>query len=170
MKKAGFTLFELALTISLMVILLLIIIPGYQHLQARNKTTSTVNHMIAAIHSARSSAIVLDQILVFCGSQDHQHCDGHWRDGQLIIAEQTQQILKFFSGLNHGDRLWWQSSLGTNNALKLAPSGFTNGQRGSFYYCPHNNPEQYGAKIIVSDSARIRIEYDKQELQQACAV
>lgn len=165
----GFTFFELLLAMSLGLILLLCAVPSYHYLLARNKTATTVNHVVAALHSARNEAVSQSQIVVFCGSSDGRHCDGQWQAGQLLLLDQTQAVLRVFSGVASGDRLWWQSSLGSNNALKWAPTGFTQGQRGSFYYCPRDNAARYGAKIVVSDSGRTRVEINTQELQTACA-
>lgn len=165
---AGFTLLELLVSIGLGLLLLLISAPAYHHLIARNKTVDTINHLVNAIYAARSEAVAEGRVIVFCGSGDGVHCDGHWQAGQLMLVDQTQQVLRLYSGLSAGDRLWWQSSLGNDNALKLAPTGFTNGQRGSFYYCPRDHASQYGAKIIVADSGRVRIETGSQELTTAC--
>ena len=166
--KLGFTLFELLIVMGIGLILLMVGVPSYQNLLARNKTVTVVNQVVDAIHSARTEAVARNQTVVFCGSADGGHCDGHWQIGQLVALDQNQQVLRVYSGLPPGDRLWWQSSLGANNALKLAPTGFTAGQRGSFYYCPLDNPLQYGAKIIIADSGRIRVETDPSELQTAC--
>lgn len=165
---SGFTLFELLIVMGIGLILLVIGIPSYQHLLARNKTTTVVNQVMDAIHSARTEAVARGETVVFCGSGDGMHCDGDWQAGQLLALDQTQQVLRVYAGLRQGDRLWWQSSLGANNALKLAPTGFTAGQRGSFYYCPLADPTRYGAKIVVADSGRVRVETDPTELQADC--
>jgi len=155
---AGFTLFELLIAMSLGLILLLAAVPSYHHIFARNKQADLVNHLIAAIHAARSEAVARNQVVVLCGSGDGKQCDGQWQEGQLMVLDQNQQVLRTYSGLPSGDQLWWRSSLGYNTELKLAPSGFTDGQQGSFYYCPRENARQYGARIIVSGSARVRVE------------
>lgn len=165
----GFTLFELLLSVSVGLILLLAGIPAWHHLVARNKMAATVNQIIAELHAARSDAISRGQMVIFCGSRDGAHCDGQWQAGQLALLDQNHQILRVYSGVAAGDRFWWQGSLGYNDALKWTPTGFTQGQRGSFYYCPGYKPGQYGAKIVVSDSGRIRVETDSGELQLICS-
>lgn len=160
---------ELLLVISVGCILSMASIPSYQHLLARNKTAHLINHVIVAMDAARSEAIAKGQVVAFCGSQDALHCDGQWQTGQVMLMDRSQQILRVYPGVSAGDRFWWQGSLGSNEALKFAPTGFTAGQRGSFYYCPRVKANQYGAKIVVSDSGRARIETDAQTLQKACA-
>lgn len=165
----GFTLFELLLSLSIGLILLLTGIPAWRHLVAQNKRTHTVNQIIAELHAARSEAISRSQVVVFCGSRDGTHCDGQWQIGRLALLDQNREVLRVYSALTAGDRFWWQGSLGYNDALKWMPTGFTQGQRGSFYYCPGYKPGRYGAKIIVSDSGRIRVETDSGELQLMCS-
>lgn len=170
MKFKGFTLFELLLAISISLLFLTALIPSYHHLVLRHKVAALVNQLSLAIHSARQQAISNNQMVEFCGSSDHSRCDGNWQASQIVLLSESQQKLYVYSLLTPGERLWWQSSLGDNNALKLAPTGFTQGQRGSFYYCPADAHGNYGAKIIVTDSGRVRVETDSQEIHKACAV
>jgi type IV fimbrial biogenesis protein FimT len=159
----GFTVLEWLLAMGIAVVLLLVAVPSYHHLLARNQTTSVVDRLITAVRTARNEAVAENQVVVFCGSSDSVHCDGQWQAGQIMRLAQNSQVLHTYPGVPAGDRLWWQSSLGYNDALKLAPTGFTQGQRGSFYYCPQHEAAQYGAKIIVSDSARLRVETDSED-------
>lgn len=153
-----FSLLELILAMSIGLILLLCAVPSYQHLQAENKTADVVRQITTAVDAARNEAMAREEMVTVCGSGDGMHCDGQWQAGQIMVLDQNQQLLRVFPGVAAGDQLWWQSSLGRNNALKLAPTGFTDGQRGSFYYCPRYGAAQYSAKIVVSSSARIRVE------------
>ena len=168
-NKDGFTLFELLLVISLGIILILIAVPSYQHLLARNKTVGIIDQIITGIHLARAEAVANGEVVVFCGTKDNIHCDGDWQAGQLNLLESSQKVLQVFPRIPAGDYLSWKSSLGYNNVLKLAPNGFTDGQRGSFYYCPAVKPKVYGAKIVVSDSGRVRVETDRRTLEEICA-
>ncbi len=168
MKKRGFTLIELLLTMAIGCILLLVTIPVFQDLFLRNKTANTIDRLVNAVHLARSLAQAENQMISFCGSQDGLHCDGQWQAGQIMLIDQTQQVLRHFSGIPSGDRLWWNSSLSANNVLKLSPTGFTDGQRGSFYYCPKVNPDRYGVQLIIADSGRVRVETGGADLASAC--
>lgn len=166
MKLKGFTLFELLLVMSIGLFFLTALVPSYRHFVFHNKVAAVVNQLSLAIHSARQQAISNNQIVELCGSGDHSRCDGNWQNSQILVLAESQKVLQVFSLLGQGERLWWQSSLGDNNALKLAPTGFTQGQRGSFYYCSADG--NYGAKVIVTDSGRVRVETDSQEVREAC--
>ncbi|MBS0350452.1 MAG: GspH/FimT family pseudopilin [Proteobacteria bacterium] len=165
--KAGFSLLELLVVLAMGLIMLLMSIPAYQHLFEKTQSSNVINQLIAAINAARTEAIAGNQVIVLCGSSNGLQCDGQWQKGMLLI-DPNDMVLRNFSALPLGDRLWWQSSLGTDDFLKLAPTGFTDGQRGSFYYCPRYNPVKYGAKITISDSGRARVDTDTQTLEASC--
>jgi prepilin-type N-terminal cleavage/methylation domain-containing protein len=168
MKQKGFTLFELILVMSISLILLMAAIPSYHHVIFRNRTANVINQLSSAIQLTRQQAISSNQTLEFCGSSDHVQCDGRWQQGQVVRIFSSKQVLRAFSLLRDKEQLWWQSSLGNNNTLKLAPTGFTEGQRGSFFYCSGDKNARYGAKMIVTDSGRVRVEWDDSEIRKVC--
>lgn len=168
LKNQGFSLIELLITLSIIVIFLLLTFPDFSQLYQHNQTTTIVNQLLTAINFARSQAITQNKIITLCGSADAAHCDGQWQKGQVISIDDSAQMLRTYPALPLGDRLVWRSNLGKNNYLKLAPTGFTDGQNGSFYYCPKYPKIQDGAIIVVALSGRARVEYDVAQLQQGC--
>jgi type IV fimbrial biogenesis protein FimT len=156
-KLRAFSLLELLIALVLLVSLLLAAAPALHHLIQQDRATYRVNRIIAAIHYARSEAIQLHQIVTFCKSSDHKTCGGAWRDGQIIITADGR-LLRVYEALTAGDDLRWQSSLGKNDYLRFSPSGFTHGQRGSFFYCPANKNATFVRVIVVQQSGRTRVE------------
>lgn len=165
---SGFNLLELLISLAILGILTLLLIPSYRSLLQRNRTTVVVNQLISAINFSRSQSILQDDFIFFCGSQDHLNCDGQWSEGQIIKTKNQDVILRTFSKFTKGDQLFWKSSLGKNDYLEFSPTGFTDGQDGSFYFCPKFPNEAYGAIIVVSLSGRARIDHDQNKLMQVC--
>jgi type IV fimbrial biogenesis protein FimT len=161
-KSSAFSLLELLITLTLLVILLLATVPSVQHLVLENRATQIANRFIAAINYARSEAIQLHQIITFCSSSDHKTCGGTWRDGQIILTP-NGRLLRVYEALAVGDHLRWDSSFNRDNFLRLSPSGFTYGQQGSFYYCPANKNLNYAWRIFVQQSGRMRVEQGSSE-------
>lgn len=91
----------------------------------------------------------------FCASKDHKTCNGTWQDGQIVIAETTEKILRVLPPVFVGDRLVWHGSFGVDNVTFL-PGGFSSGYRGSFYYCPKDTVESAIA-IILGPTGVVRI-------------
>lgn len=165
MREMGLSLIELLIVMSIVCIFLSIGLADYSFLWHKNKTQSMVNQIITALNMTRTQAIAHNKTIIFCGSSDQMHCDGQWSKGQ-IIKDDNETLLREYSALSGGDQLSWRGNLGIDNYLKYAPTGFTEGQDGSFYYCPRDIRE--GAIIVVSFSGRVRVNYDSQDVAKGC--
>ncbi|WP_458069224.1 GspH/FimT family pseudopilin [Rhodanobacter sp. BL-MT-08] len=64
----GFTLTELMVTLTVLVILVAIAIPSFSRLILSNRLTTTANDMVGAINSARMEAVKRNAATQFCGS------------------------------------------------------------------------------------------------------
>lgn len=75
LKRAeGFSLLELMITISILMISLLIVIPSMQKLIQTNKLTTTANELQLALTFARMEAIKQNRNILFCHSSDGTRC------------------------------------------------------------------------------------------------
>ena len=157
----GFTLFELIIVLTIIVTLMLFTIPFVQDWQQHQRTDAYVQQLTRAIAKARLEAIQRGEKIIFCKSRDLRNCNGEWRDGQIILNE-SGALLNTFDGLSAGMSLTWKSNFGWNDRLELMPSGFTNGQLGSFYVC---NQHGKGTRLIVQTTGRVR----QEEVIKDCA-
>ena len=157
MRKQGFTLIELLAAIALASVLLLITIPAFQQVLAHNRATIEVNKIISALHYARSEAIQLNEIVIFCKSADAKQCGGNWEDGQIILA--NNRVLRVYPALPANTRLYLKGNFGNNDTIRWLPSGATAGQKGSIYYCPTD--ERYARRIVLEKTGRVRVEATK---------
>lgn len=154
MMKAGYTLIEILMTLSILSILGMGSLSFARTFIHQNDQSVQVRRLIGALQYARMEAIRRGETIVFCGSSDFQKCDGDWRHGQMIKVH--DQVLRVFSELRSGDYWEWKSSLGKNHQLEFSSLGFTRGQQGSFYY--HAREKEYIYRIVVSHSGTIRVE------------
>ena len=152
----AFTLIELLIAISIMSILLLISVSSVHYLVMSNRATAEINNVVSALQFARSEAIKNGVAVKFCKSVNHKTCGGNWRDGQIVIDERNNRIFRVFSALPKGDNLIWKSSLGKEDYVEFAAIGSTNGQHGTFSYCPYGG-KKYARAIIISQASRIRV-------------
>ena len=77
-----------------------------------------------------------------------------WSDGQIVVTNKGE-MLRVFSALPNTDKLVWSSSLGKNDVLEWLPTGYTNGQRGSFYYCAMKAGVKASKTIVVLNTGRL---------------
>lgn len=152
----GFTLIELLFVLALLTILLLLAIPSGQQFLAQSRTAAGINTLTAALQYARSEAISRNEKLTFCKSADHKICGGSWRDGQILL-DANKNVLRVFPATAQVDNLVWSSSGGLDDFVLWLPTGYTNGQRGTFYYCVGNHNVSDSRGIVLLDTGRIYV-------------
>lgn len=150
----AFSIIEFLFVLGVFAILLLIGGFAGDQLLSKNRTAAAVDTLRTAIKFTRIAAVKLGEDVRFCGSKDHIHCDGLWQEGQIVITT-SGVIQRVLPKISPGDRLIWKS-LGKKPDISFSPTGFSNGQKGSFHYCPKNNKEKAVA-IILEFSGRIRV-------------
>lgn len=153
-KYAAFSLVEIIIVFAIISILLMTTIPLFSNVLQRNNALAHTEQLFTALQLTRLAAVKTRKNVRFCKSLDHKICGGSWHDGQIII-DQNNVVLRVFSMLPRSDQLTWQSSFGKNTYIEFLPSGNTNAQQGSFYYCP-KNPGQALA-IIIKQTGHMRI-------------
>lgn len=156
LQQAGFTLLELLVTLALLLTLLLMAVPSMRHLLAENRSIAQVNLLSSGLNFARSEAVSQNEVVTFCKSADGSKCGGRWRDGQIILGSKGQ-VLRVFSAIPAGDDLNWNGSGGKDDAILWTPSGYTKGQRGTFYYCAANQDVEHSRTIVLWDTGRLYI-------------
>jgi type IV fimbrial biogenesis protein FimT len=159
MKKKscrGFNFLELMIALTIGGILFLAVLPVMRDLMVRNNALVEVNSIFSALQFTRSKAITSGEIITFCKSLDRKKCGGDWQSGAIVI-DKNHNVLQVVEPVRAGYKLVWHSSLKKNDALEFLPSGTTNGQQGSFLYCPPPNMQQYARAIIVNMQGRIYI-------------
>ncbi len=151
------SLFELVVALSLLIVLSLLSISGWQNFGRGDRVLIDVQKIAAAINFARMEAIKRGEPIIFCKSSDHKHCGGEWRDGQLVITARGD-ILRVLNALPPDAKLSWHSSFGRNDALELLPAGHTSGQQGRFYFSEGQNAGLMPV-LVVSQTGRVRMEW-----------
>jgi type IV fimbrial biogenesis protein FimT len=138
-QQCAFTLIELLVALTILALLITLALPSSRHLLLSNQASSQLETLGAGLNYTRSQAIFRQEKITFCKSSNHKTCGGNWRDGQIII-DNKGTVLRVFSTLPKNANLIWNSSGGNDDTIIWLPSGYTNGQRGTFYYCaPHQD-------------------------------
>lgn len=84
---SGFTLVELMVTLTLLVILVSIGVPSFRTYTANSATTDAANIMLGAINQARHEAVTRGLAVCLCQSDDGSSCGDStaWESGWLLI-------------------------------------------------------------------------------------
>lgn len=85
---AGFTLFELLITVAIATILIGVAVPSFTSMSKSNKMTSIVNELVYSLNIARSEAMKSNRASV-CISSDLATCatTGGWTSGWIVFAD-----------------------------------------------------------------------------------
>ncbi len=88
MKRiAGFTLYELVITVMLLAVLASLAFPGFSALLARQKQRVEINTLFGAIHLARKESILKRRVVSICPTADFLQCGARsdWSHGWLMF-------------------------------------------------------------------------------------
>lgn len=162
----GFTLIELLVTLAVVVILVTVAVPGFQRLMARNEVAVEVMRLKTALAMTRSVAITRRHTVTLCPSEDMAQCaldddaDGQaWLTTLALFDGQGKpgdELIRTF-GESHLPALTYRND---DRPVRYAALGRASGYNGTFRLCGRQDE---GAKVILSNMGRVRIESDRPE-------
>jgi len=159
----GFTLLELMVTVAVASVTLLIAIPSYQSVVARNAVVAGVNDLVGDLNYARSEAVDRGQHVYVCPSTDQTSCrskgKNDWADGWIVFAPDPEgssvpdddNILRVHDGIKKGISLD-----GCTSRVRFNSSGFATGSNCSIEATDDNSAMT--SKVVISNSGRVRID------------
>ena len=102
-RNAGFTLYELLITVIVASIIATFGIPGFQNLMANSRSVTDTNDLITALNLARSEATRRRAPINVCASADGASCSASndWSTG-WIVRTQAGQVLQVWPARNGG--------------------------------------------------------------------
>lgn len=85
--QAGFTLYELLITVLVIGVILSFAVPNMQDFTRNSRMTATANDLHAAFHMARSESSRAKSNITICPSTDGASCGGTWEDGYIVFVD-----------------------------------------------------------------------------------
>ncbi len=140
----GFSLFELMLTLVIIIILSISITPHYLQFVNKNQQHLKAMQLLRAIELTRSEAIARGKKITLMPLN-------HWQEGYLI-REDENDLYSFELNLK-GILLF--KSRSQKNLIQFGASGFTHSDNGTFYYCADKSVKPVWA-IILNTYSRAR--------------
>lgn len=161
--KSGFTLLELVVTLSILLVLTLAAAPTFDHWQARQRMNAALHALHQDLLAARSQAITLGGQVVTCPGNVASGCrgDGDWSHGWIVFQDidgdraldPVEPVLRNDSA---PDRVTIHSSA-NRSSFRFYPNGTAPGSNGSIWFCGSRGPE-HAQRLVLSNLGRIRRE------------
>lgn len=150
----GFTLIELLLVLTIIILFSFAVIPAFDNIVKKAQSQKLSSQLLRAINLTRNEAVVRGISITLCGSKNGSICSNEWQNGFIIITNENKAL---FSFTHHAKGvLHWRGSLGRTN-LEYLPSGLTNNEDGTFWYCENNHDAVWAIVINLAGRARLVI-------------
>jgi len=162
-QTAGFTLIELIIVLTILVISIGLIIPGFGRLLDSSQQSASVNTFSTALAQARYHAVTHSQRVVLCPSLDQQHCTGgyDWQAGFITfidknlnrLPDEDEDIINISQATSHVIDI--QTSKGRSR-ITFRPTGDAPGSNTTFRFCPKSANLQRKV-LVLSNTGRVRL-------------
>jgi len=165
-KKQGFTLIELMVTLSVIAILASIAAPNFSEIIQNNRMATQYNELLASLSLARSEAVKRGVSTTVCKSDSGSSCGGNWHGGWVAfidtdrdgVVDNSEEIVRIHSALSSGSSLVFARNRVTYDSDGLA-TGFT----GTFTLCDQRG-DSNSKGLVVSNTGRVRQAIDTDNL------
>jgi len=174
-KNDAFTLIELLTTLSILAIILSISIPSLSQSISASRVNSLYRHIFTLIQYTRSTAVTLQQDVIFCPTEDEQNCINNWSKPLIIfidknrnkVKDNDETIHKKINLLNPGEKFRW-TAFGTSKYIRYISDGSTEYQNGNFTICLKKMKKWYTRQIKIYKSGRARRSHKKEIDSKYC--
>ncbi|MGI9233100.1 MAG: GspH/FimT family pseudopilin [Woeseiaceae bacterium] len=123
-SSSGYSLYELLVTTSLIAALLIVGIPGFGSMLARQRQQVEINALFHAVHLARKESIMRRKVVSICASLDGEQCatGKDWSQGWLMFENQDRDSPP---RIDPGEPVLRHHNVDDGILIKANRSGFT---------------------------------------------
>jgi len=171
--RKGFTLIEIMISISIVMILFGIGLPSLKKFIVELRVDNEISLICRLLFIARNTALNENKTVTLCPLNNQNTCVNEWKNALSVFVDANnnkiyeplsgERIIKIKQSILEGDKLQYGN---TRKGLTYAATGHLSGwgQNATFKYCPKNY-EDKSRGIVVSVSGRIYTSSDDNSAQ-----
>jgi len=171
----GFTLYELLITMAIVVIITSIGIPNFSSLIKSSRSDNLYHNIFTLIQYTRSKAAFFASDVILCPTENKKSCHKNWSYPLMIFIDkngnkerdQQETIDKMVTLLRKDEKVIWKA-FGSTRYIRFVSDGSTEYQSGNLTICPANNDVKYIQKIILYKSGRARKANNQEIKPEVC--
>lgn len=156
----AYSLVELLVTLTILVVLMAVAVPGFTSHVQRTRQNTHVDEMLAALYFSRGEAVTRRTTISLC--DDMKKCSSkRWR-GQLVVfvdsnqngrLDESETILRTMQITPPYS--WHWSNFRSQNHIAFKSNGMTNSLNGTFTLCREDAAER---AIVINVAGRAKLE------------
>lgn len=93
-SQAGFTLYELLITVVVVGVILTFAVPNLQDFARNSRMTGAANDLLSIFHVARSESSRAKSNITICPSSDGKNCGTTWKDGYIMFVDENGDLAR----------------------------------------------------------------------------
>lgn len=168
MRSAGYTLWEMLIVISILMIGVAIVMVNYKSSMKKTTADLVIMRLYQAAIYARASAIQHHYPVSLCSwDSKTENCGKDWRGQWLIftdeqrdgILRQPEQVLRHIHDPHFSGTIQWKN-FRRKDYLQFLSDGTTDYLNGTFIYCPADKDNRYARAIFVNKNGVCRLSVD----------
>ena len=150
----GFSLLELLVTLSLLMVLLLMSIPMAGTFFSQIKLNHETERLFRILENARLWAVLKDSPLILCPSKQGKACDATWE--RNLLLRDSKELLEFYSMKDPHVSILYRGFPDSTKII-ITPFGFSNQSNGTFFIKYRWGVFHFEKHLILNRGGRIRI-------------
>ncbi len=161
----GFTLVELLIIITILVIVSSQVLPSLGNLVDEAHKKSAVNDLIGAINLARSIAVTESMTVTLCPINGAGQCTKDWTNPVTVFKDPLKarkvtdnaSVIRQLQTVSGGT---WHGKTANRRYFSFNATGFAKHAIGSILWCPNDKDTTKATQIIINMGGRARLATD----------